>query len=147
MVGVHASQPPLYAEHLPAVRARARARITGLTLLLAVALGTAGCVAGGDPPSNVAWYQAAGQGGAEALIKGTLVLDDGCTYVESDDAGRWLPIFADNVRADDGVVRYGHQTLRYGSAVELTGGESEILSGDNVPASCDDDVPVWRVAQ
>ncbi len=99
------------------------------------------------PPSEVAVYVAGSAGGFAALLEGTLVLEQGCTYVLDDNDVRWLPVFADTVVGADGALTYGPDTYKYDERVALTGGESALIDSDMVPEECDVASPVWRVAQ
>lgn len=99
------------------------------------------------PPSDVATYVAGSPGGFAASLEGTLVLEQGCTYVRDDNDVRWLPVFADTVVGADGTLTYGPDTYRYQERVALTGGESALINSDTVPGACDVASPVWRVAQ
>ncbi len=98
-------------------------------------------------PDAVAVYEPQGTGGDAALLTGTLTLRDGCTYVVDDAGTTWVPIFARGVAGDTTTLTYGGRNYVYGSTVSLTGGESEVLPEDTIPASCSADVKTWRVTQ
>lgn len=98
-------------------------------------------------PDTVAVYEPQGTGGDAALLTGTLVSRDGCTYVVDELGTTWLPIFARGVTADGATLAYGGQTYTYGSTVALTGGQSGAGPADVVPAGCSTNVTAWRVAQ
>lgn len=113
---------------------------------LALASTATGCGdEGGSESPLVATYAAAGEGGDGAVLEGTLVLENGCTYVDGAGGNRWLPIFVDVVTGDGEALTYGTETLEYGDEVSLTGGESSITDGVEIPEACSLDVPVWRV--
>lgn len=90
----------------------------------------------------------------DALMVGTLVMEDGCLYVRSADADeRWLPVFpADGVRWDGRTLTFRAAGHEVGDRVELPGGAvTEPTSPNPVPAEYD--VPavcstefVWLVA-
>jgi hypothetical protein len=97
----------------------------------------------------VATYQPQGSGGADALLTGILVREDGCTYVEDAQSGeRTLPVFpAGRVTwADDrlivGNLSYAvGDTVEFGGGVYGSGGAPDI----NVPDACDGSPERWQV--
>ncbi|MFT4258071.1 MAG: hypothetical protein QM568_00425 [Microbacterium sp.] len=110
-----------------------------------------GCTATSDPPSRVAVYEsvAGNAGAAAAQLFGILTVEAGCTYLQDADGTRWLPVFADSVSSatQESGLRYGATTFLYGEEAELPGGETTRLDSDTIPAACDEEAPIWRVAQ
>lgn len=104
---------------------------------------------GGAAPTNAAMYSASSDqsGGDAALLQGTIVVEDGCLYVDAIDGVMWVPIFADTLRVANDKFTYGSMSFSDGSHVSLTGGEAGDTSADVVPSWCNATSPRWRVAR
>lgn len=151
-------------------RTRAQARTAAMILVLAAAAtATAGCGSAGasdpgsssaplsqstpgtwspsHPSSPLATYVSHGNGSDSALLKGTLVLDSGCLYVEAPDGTDWIPAFPeDEVEWEDGRLLYQGSSYGQGDEIGLGGGDGNPLDGVTKPESCRD-TDVWQVGQ
>lgn len=118
--------------------------------LVLLAAAVASC-ADGQPPRDSSVSTWGDPGGsdefASALLEGTLVVDEGCVYVDrAEDPTRYVLAFADGAATVDGeVVSHGAEDVPSGTAVAAGGGE---LGSDGVTlgAGCDEEAPVWWVA-
>ena len=107
-----------------------------------------GCV-GFPVPDDVATYRPDGPGGAAAALSGTLVRDDGCTYIEDPESGvRTIPVFeAGHVSWAGDRLILDNLSYAIGDTVEFGGGEYAAGSQPDVdvPEACDDSVGRWQV--
>lgn len=126
-----------------------------LILLAAAILAVSGCglvptadpAAGSSPSSPLATYVTYGSGSDTALLKGTLVLNAGCLYVEVPDGVNWVPAFpVDEVEWGDGKLNYQGSTYVSGDEIALGGGTGNSLQGVSMPESCRA-TDVWQVGQ
>ncbi|MHA7277672.1 hypothetical protein ACX80O_14300 [Arthrobacter sp. Hz1] len=107
-------------------------------------------VAAGSP---LATYTPFGEGGDAALLTGTLVLEDGCLYIEASDTTRVLAYFPDTaVSWSDGVLSFFGTDYELGQEISVGGGGS-IVPGpvENptsffAPETCEPDSQ-WTVSQ
>ena len=120
----------------------------GAVAVLAGAVVAAGCgsSARGDLSGDIALYRPTGDGGDAALLQGWLLRADGCTYVETADGERVLPVFPDDAVWSDDVLQVGGVGHRLGEELSLTGGSAAPDFGDYVPSGCADDVERWAVS-
>jgi hypothetical protein len=136
-------------------RARYAPKMRSLVAVLSGLLFLSGCSAVGSSENEfgpIATYANAGTGGDAALLEGTLVIDDGCVYVDSEDDGtRWLPVFPRTDTSWDAAneaVRFD-QEYADGDHVEFGGSQVSKTHGTfeySYPADCDADHE-WVVAQ
>jgi len=153
-------------------RPPARPRIPASALAATAVLGAllTGCSAGpaeepaaAEPAAGVAGaaeiatYRDDG-GAMEALMTGTLVVRDGCLYVETPgyapDGGsaHWLPILPERTtRWDGSTLTLGDETHRVGDEVSLGGGvvseptsPSDLSATEGIPEACSADY-AWLV--
>jgi hypothetical protein len=102
---------------------RLRAWVSGIV----IALSAAAC---GPAPSNLPSYSFGDLGGADALLEGELVIEDGCTWIEDAASGtRYLAVWPEGsqLRGEGGaeVVRSAESVIlgRAGATSEFLGGE------------------------
>jgi hypothetical protein len=110
--------------------------------LLVPALALAACTAGGESSAAdpFATYERSQPGvGDAALLAGTLVLDQGCLYADSD-GQRWLPVFPSGGTEWDATT----QTLTMdgraavlGRTTEFGGGTAQADVIASAPEGCD----------
>ncbi|MBG6181567.1 hypothetical protein [Arthrobacter sp. CAN_A1] len=107
-------------------------------------------VASGLP---VATYTPFGEGGDAALLTGTLVLEDGCLYIEASDSSRVLAYFPDTaVSWSDDVLSFFGTDYALGQEIAVGGGESvvpgpvENQTSFFAPETCESDSQ-WIVSQ
>lgn len=118
--------------------------------LVLLAPAVASC-AGEQPPRDSSVSTWGDPGGsdefASALLEGTLVVDEGCVYVDrAEDDTRFVLAFPDGAAGVDGdVLGHDAEDIPSGTAVAAGGGE---LGSDGVTlgTGCDEDAPVWWVA-
>ncbi|KRB37206.1 hypothetical protein [Microbacterium sp. Root180] len=107
----------------------------------AVALGLTGCVPTGGPlamqPRAEAWH--------DALLTGTLHIDDDCVWVETADAA-YVPVFpVGSARMEAGRLLYG-ATWSDGDTIDIGGGEAPEAGADwYIPDGCPDAL-LWGAA-
>ena len=126
--------------------ARPSAAAIVATVAVALAMLT-GCTGYADP-EDVATYQPAGDGGADALLEGILVREDGCTYVDGPAGERTLPVFAaGTVTWSDDTLIVRNLSYQVGETAGFGGGEygAGSTATISVPEACDDSVPRWAV--
>ncbi|MDD9206606.1 hypothetical protein PU560_09030, partial [Georgenia sp. 10Sc9-8] len=128
-------------------QSRRTAVVAGAAVLLS------SCSTTPENADGLATYEPRGSGGMDALMVGTLVLEDGCLYVRSADFDeRWLPVFpADGVRWDGRTLTFGGGNPGVGDQVELPGGAvteptspHPVPEEYDVPAACSTEL-VWLV--
>lgn len=121
--------------------------VVPVVAVLAVLL--TGCT-GYAVPDDVATYQPEGPGGADALLEGILVREDGCTYVDDPVSGvRWLPVFpAGHVTWADDRLIVDNLSYAVGDSVGFGGGVygSGGAPGIDVPEACDSSPERWQVS-
>ena len=99
------------------------------------------------PSSPLSTYVSHGSGSDSALLKGTLVLDSGCLYVEAPNGTDWIPAFpVDEVEWEDGKLLYQGSSYGDGDEILLGGSAGTSLKGVTKPDSCRD-TDVWQVGQ
>jgi hypothetical protein len=143
----------------------ARDRLLRLPALLA-AVGLASCATPAAEPADgpvkaaapasapadpLALMASSGGPGAQALLVGTLVLEDGCLYVEAARGERWIPVFGfPGTRWDAAgltVEMADGSSYRVGDAVRLGGGTIVPRRWARpLPAGCRGD-KYWRVSE
>lgn len=103
--------------------------------------------------SPVATYTPFGEGGGAALLTGTLVLEDGCLYIEISDSSRVLAYFPDTaVSWSDSVLSLFGSDYALGQEIAVGGGESvvpgpvENQTSFFAPETCQSDSQ-WIVSQ
>ena len=122
--------------------------VAGVPMAVVLAAVLSGCV-GYAVPDDVATYQPDGPGGAAAALSGTLVREDGCTYVEDPESGvRIIPVFeAGHVTWTDDRLIVDNLSYAIGDTVEFGGGGYSPGSEPDidVPDACDDSVDLFQV--
>jgi len=119
-------------------------RVAAGILMLALVGALSACV-GAPPPDDVATYAYDGAG-SDALLTGTLVREDGCTYLDDEFGERWLPIFPrDGLSWTDDALISGSQAYPLGGEARLGGGEGGRDVAD-VPEACAPSAGGWLVA-
>ncbi|MDP4505828.1 hypothetical protein [Nonomuraea turcica] len=122
-----------------------RAAVGFLVLSLALAACTAtGETSTADPFASYDRVQS-GVGDA-ALLTGTLVLDQGCLYADSD-GQRWLPVFPAAGTQWDATAQtltVDGRTAALGKTVELGGGTAQAEIITSAPEGCDRS-QIWLV--
>ncbi|KQR62775.1 hypothetical protein ASF98_14430 [Arthrobacter sp. Leaf337] len=99
------------------------------------------------PSSPLSTYVSHGSGSDSARLKGTLVLDSGCLYVEAPNGTDWIPAFpVDEVEWEDGKLLYQGSSYGDGDEILLGGSAGTSLKGVAKPDSCRD-TDVWQVGQ
>ncbi len=95
-------------------------------------------------------YGDEGPGGDGALLRGTLIVDGPCLYVEAVDSTRWLVVFkADAARWEDNAILVNDEATAAGDPISLGGGEGSglLLSGlVTAPDDSCDSGHVWLVS-
>lgn len=116
-------------------RLLALAGIAGAAALLAGCVPTSGSLAF-QPPAD-AWH--------DALLTGTLHIDDDCVWVETPDAA-YFPVFpVGAARMEAGELVYG-RAWSDGDTIDIGGGEArEAGAGWYIPDGCPD-LPLWSAA-
>jgi hypothetical protein len=120
-----------------------------MTLALVCAAGSGCSAEASDEASrHVGTYEATGEGGDGALLEGTVQLDDGCFFVETNAGERFLVYFPeDEVEWSDEGLHYADSTYSNGDSIALGGGSS---GSRPVPSECREGfkaLPQWTVAQ
>lgn len=116
-------------------------RLLAVVGLTAAALALTACVPSSGPlamqPRAEAWH--------DALLTGTLHIDDACVWVETPDAD-YIPVFPVGVaRMEAGKLVYGH-TWSDGDTIDIGGGEAREAADDwYIPEGCADAL-LWDAA-
>lgn len=116
-------------------------RPLALALVAAAAAVLTGCVPSSGPlamqPQAEAWH--------DALLTGTLRIDDDCVWIETPDA-TYIPVFpVGEARMEAGQLVYGH-VWRDGDRIEIGGGETRTAGRDwYIPEGCPDAI-FWGAA-
>jgi len=137
-------------------RRRSRRRtVAGAVVAVGAWLATTGCAAlwtGDMEVDEVATWGRSEGAGNDALLEGTLTVEDGCVYVTDADGVRWLPVFSvDRVAWDGTTLVTGAGAFADGDAIGVGGGELvgsvpadwEPPDGLHVPEGCAPDA-VWN---
>lgn len=96
-------------------------------------------------PPNVATYESDGSG-EDALMSGTLRVDDACVTLVGEDGTVTVPVFPRGQVALDGTdLELAGHTWADGERIELGGGEGTSAEPFTVPEGCPDG-PFWVVA-
>lgn len=126
------------------MKVKASAGCLGLIVVL-VSCGN-GEGAENGPPDGIATREVTTEGGDSGLLSGTLVMRDGCYYVEDED-GLWLPIFPQGLvesGQEDGQITVNGEAFTPGDEIRLQG--SPVVDDPfDIPSTCDGDVPQWTV--
>ncbi|MFD1848022.1 hypothetical protein [Arthrobacter flavus] len=103
--------------------------------------------------SPLATYTPTGVGGDAALLTGSLILEDGCVYIEASDSTRVLAYFPDTDASwSDGVLTFFGTDYQLGQTISLGGGASTVADTEEnsasffTPESCRPDSR-WIVSQ
>lgn len=117
-------------------------RALGAAAVGAAVLLAAGCAASGLPSSGPLAVYPRPDAGMDALLQGTIRLDDECVTVwasDGIDGRRVVPVFpAGDATWSDGVLSWRGAQYREGDEISLGGGFTGDVAGAYVPAGCGD---------
>ncbi|GAB3518291.1 hypothetical protein [Arthrobacter monumenti] len=111
------------------------------TVLIAGAI-VSGCSGGGDTEpvdAQVATYSPMTMAGAMQTLKGTLIVDEGCVYID-DGETRWLPVFPEGLASwEKTALVMDGQEYAAGEEVAVEGGKTAgpAMQGEQVPEGCE----------
>lgn len=116
-----------------------------VALSAACAIGLAGCTAASLPTSGPLAAYPSPEGGMDALLEGTLRLQNGCLVITGD-PGVWVPYFPAGSASWDGeVLRWNERDYRDGDQISIGGGEVGIGPDAYTPEGCTG-IDAWLVS-
>jgi len=119
-----------------------RTLIWAIIIASGVSVGMTGCAGeGAHAPVQFATHPVSDAGDA-ALISGTLQERAGCIYLKAGDR-LVLPVFPEDVRYEDGSLRFGDLRLALGSEASFSGGLSPSAHGASIPEACSRTQELW----
>ncbi len=125
-------------------------RMLAVAAIGAAAVCLTGCLAWPLPTDGPVAMRHGNGGNMDALLEGTLHLDDECAWVESE-YGDYLPVFEVGVaRYEDGKLIYGGPRSD-GDRIQVGGGETNSTTADErggemyIPDGCPD-LTIWIAA-